>query len=104
MVPLPVFDATNALNGTNGEYHMGFYAAFYVTGWARNTGGGWKQDCAAQPIGPNDPVPAGLAAKSGGVAMWGHYIKYVPPGDTPGPTRCLDPGNNVIPCVPGLVR
>lgn len=33
VVHLPVFDQTNGLSGTNGEYHMAFYASFYITGY-----------------------------------------------------------------------
>ena len=34
VVALPIFDQTNGLTGTNGEYHMSGYAAFYVTGYS----------------------------------------------------------------------
>lgn len=34
VVPLPIFDQTNGLTGTNGEYHMSGYAAFYITGYS----------------------------------------------------------------------
>lgn len=30
---VPVFDAVNGLNGTNGEYQLAGYAAFYLTGY-----------------------------------------------------------------------
>jgi hypothetical protein len=33
-VDLPIFDETNGLTGTNGEYKMKGYAAFYVTGYS----------------------------------------------------------------------
>lgn len=33
VVALPIFDQTNGLTGTNGQYHMEGYAAFYVTGY-----------------------------------------------------------------------
>lgn len=33
IVYIPIFDATNGLNGANGEYHIGGYAAFYLTGY-----------------------------------------------------------------------
>jgi hypothetical protein len=103
LIKVMITDASALLGAQGGgNVPVTNYATFYVTGWARNAGSGWKQDCGAPP---NDPVPPALASvKSGGVAMWGHYIKFVPPGDTPGTVRCLDPGNNVIPCVPGLVR
>lgn len=34
IVHLPIFDETNGLNGTNGEYHMMGFAAFYLTGYS----------------------------------------------------------------------
>lgn len=32
-IALPVFDNTNGLNGTNGEYELAGYAAFFLTGY-----------------------------------------------------------------------
>ena len=34
VVKLPVFIEVNGLNGTNGEYRVGSYAAFYLTGYS----------------------------------------------------------------------
>ena len=34
IVHIPIFNETNGLNGTNGEYRMGGFAAFYVTGYS----------------------------------------------------------------------
>jgi hypothetical protein len=34
VVHIPIFDQTNGLSGTNGEYHMSGFAAFYVTGYS----------------------------------------------------------------------
>jgi hypothetical protein len=34
VVKLPIFTQTNGLNGTNGEYLVGGYAAFYLTGYS----------------------------------------------------------------------
>lgn len=34
IIYVPVFDAVNGLNGTNGEYHIGGYAAFFMTGYS----------------------------------------------------------------------
>lgn len=33
VIYVPVFDEVNGLSGTNGAYHMGGYAAFYMTGF-----------------------------------------------------------------------
>lgn len=33
IVNIPIFDATNGLNGANGAYHITGYAAFYLTGY-----------------------------------------------------------------------
>ena len=33
-VHLPIFDQTNLLTGTNGQYHMASYASFYITGYS----------------------------------------------------------------------
>ena len=34
IVHIPIFDQTNGLTGTNGEYHMIGFGAFYVTGYS----------------------------------------------------------------------
>jgi hypothetical protein len=34
VVHIPIFDQMNDLNGTNGEYHMAYYASFFVTGYS----------------------------------------------------------------------
>jgi hypothetical protein len=34
VVFIPIFDETNGLTGTNGEYHITGYAAFYLTGYS----------------------------------------------------------------------
>ncbi|HWH28523.1 MAG TPA: pilus assembly protein TadG-related protein [Mycobacteriales bacterium] len=33
VVRIPIYDITNGLTGTNGEYHLADYAAFYLTGY-----------------------------------------------------------------------
>jgi Flp pilus assembly protein TadG len=44
---LPVYQNTNGLNGNNGEYYIGSYAAFYVTGY--NFGGQYKEGLFSDP-------------------------------------------------------
>jgi hypothetical protein len=34
IVHIPIFDSTNDLNGSNGEYHMSGFASFFVTGYS----------------------------------------------------------------------
>ena len=36
VIQIPVYDDTNGLNGSNGEYHIKGYAAFYLTGYSIN--------------------------------------------------------------------
>jgi hypothetical protein len=55
VIPLPVFDEVNGLTGSNGQYQIGGYAAFFLTGY--HLGGSFKHDsivtgappCAADP-------------------------------------------------------
>lgn len=55
VVLIPVYDATNDLNGTNAQYHIAGYAGFYVTGYRFSGGPEWtRADYPGTPCHPSD--------------------------------------------------
>jgi Putative Flp pilus-assembly TadE/G-like len=65
------------------------FGAFYITGWD-------GASCSNNEAWPFSPEPQGNGD------IWGHFIKYVFPGDTGGPGPCGPTGVN--PCIPELTR
>jgi len=51
-VLLPIYDQTNGLTGSNGEYHIAGFAGFHITGY-KLSGNGWPSgfNCPEQPGG-----------------------------------------------------
>lgn len=91
IVQLMVTDFSNLLGSGKKLIPVDNFATFYVTGW----GGA---NCGANEAPPK-PVPKNLTGY-----IWGHFIQYSNPGDTPSRILCSTTGNNIIPCVPALVK
>ncbi|MGH9165358.1 MAG: pilus assembly protein TadG-related protein [Acidimicrobiales bacterium] len=67
---LPIYDATNGLNGSNGSYHIAGFAAFYVVGYRF----------------PSEKFPSNvkctLLDNSSSVCLKGYFTKYLTSADT----------------------
>jgi hypothetical protein len=75
VIPLPVFDRVNGLNGSNGQYEVGGYAAFYLTGY--HLGGSFKHDSIVTGAPPcaADPTTGSQRCLSG------FFVEMLLPGD-----------------------
>jgi hypothetical protein len=87
IVYVPVYDNTNGLNGSNGQYHIKGYAAFYLTGYSIN--GQYKQKSLVTgnpPCGGSDSCISGFfvggeivpsSGAIGGPSMGVNIVKLV---------------------------
>lgn len=72
VVLLPVYDGTNGLTGSNGQYHVAGFAAVHIVGY-RFSGTTWPSGtvCPAQP-------------GSSGRCILGHFVRFVTTADALG--------------------
>jgi Flp pilus assembly protein TadG len=80
VVLIPVFDDVNGLGGTNGEYHLEGFAAFYITGF-RLSGGAWTVNPPCSPpadcIGGYFVQHVAVGEDFGGPSMGAVIVKMV---------------------------